>query len=101
MNAVFEKIVDTGRFKFMLMHGHKYGVKSEYQRAADHAIEKGADVLLFGHTHRAEDITIDGSFGGHIRMINPGSCGDWFRASFACLDIVGRDIVCGFGSYEK
>ena len=101
MNALYEKTVDVGGFRFLLMHGHKYDVKSEYQYAADHAIEKKADVLLFGHTHRAEDITIDGSFGGHVRMINPGSCGAWLGASFACLDIVGREIVCGFGNYDK
>lgn len=101
MNAIYEKIVNIAGFRFLLMHGHKYDVKSEYQYAADHAIEKQADVLLFGHTHRAEDITIDGSYKGHIRMINPGSCGAWLGASYACLDIVGREIICGFGSYDK
>lgn len=100
-NTIYEKIVTVGGFKFLLMHGHRYSVKSEYQCAADHAIERQADVLLFGHTHRAEDITIDGSSGGHVRMINPGSCGAWFGGSFACLDIVGKDIVCGFGNYER
>lgn len=100
-NTVNEKLVKLGGFTFMLMHGHKYDVKNGYQDAADHAIDKQADVLLFGHTHRAEDITIDGSWGGHVHMINPGSCGAWLGGSFVCLDIVGRDIVCGFGSYGK
>lgn len=100
-NSIYEKLVEVGKFKFLLMHGHRYDVKSAYQYAADHAIEKKADVLLFGHTHHAEDITIDGTNGGHIRMINPGSCGAWFGGSFALLDIVGKDIVCGFGNYER
>lgn len=100
-HTLYEKVVDIAGFRFLLMHGHKYDVKSEYQYAADHAIEEKANVLLFGHTHRVEDITIDGSFGGHVRMINPGSCGAWMRASYACLDIVGREIVCGFGSYQN
>lgn len=99
--TINEMLIKAGGFTFLLMHGHKYDVKSEYQYAADHAIEQGADVLLFGHTHRAEDITIDGTSGGHVRMINPGSCGAWFGASFACLDIVGREIVCGFGNYGR
>ncbi len=96
-----QKVVCAGGFTFLLMHGHRYDVKSEYQYAADHAIGEKADVLLFGHTHRAEDVTIDGSLRGHVRMINPGPTAGWRGASYACLDIVGREIVCGFGSYEK
>lgn len=100
-NSIYEKQVEVGGVKFLLMHGHRYDVKSEHQRAADHGIAVQADVLLFGHTHNAEDITIDGTNGGHIRMINPGSCGAWFGGSFALLDIVGDNLVCGFGNYEK
>lgn len=97
-NAVYEKTIVVGGVRFLLMHGHKFDVKSTYQRAADYAIAKKADVLLFGHTHHAEDITIDGSDSGHIRMINPGSCG-MYNGSFALLNVVNRQIVCGFGRY--
>lgn len=97
-DAVYEKTVLVGGVRFLLMHGHKKDVKTTYQRAADYAIAKKADILLFGHTHRAEDITIDGSEGGHIRMINPGSCG-MYNASFALINVVNRQVVCGFGSY--
>ena len=97
-NAVHEDIVTVGGVRFLLMHGHKRHVKPGYQRAADYAIAKKADILLFGHTHRAEDITIDGTNGGHVRLINPGSCGI-YNASFALLNIVGNQVVCGFGSY--
>lgn len=97
-NAVHEDIVTVGGIRFLLMHGHKLDVKTGYQRAADYAIAKKADILLFGHTHRAEDITIDGTNGGHVRLINPGSCGI-YNASFALLNIVGNQVVCGFGSY--
>ena len=93
-NAVYEDTVTAGGVRFLLMHGHK----TTYQRAADYAIAKKADVLLFGHTHRAEDITIDGTDGGHIRIINPGSAG-MYNASFALLNLVGDQVVCGFGSY--
>ena len=34
-------------------HGHKYGVKSGLDILVDHAKRRGANVLLFGHTHRA------------------------------------------------
>ena len=95
-NAVPECSITVGGVRFLLMHGHKFDVKSTYQRAADYAIAKKADVLLFGHTHRKEDITIDGSDSGTIRMINPGSCG-MYNGSFALLNIVNGQIVCGFG----
>ena len=38
--------------KIFMMHGHRYMVKSGYTVAAEKAIKKGADILLFGHTHQ-------------------------------------------------
>ena len=93
---IYEALVSVGGKKFLIMHGHKYDVKSTYQKAADHAIEAGADVLLYGHTHRADDITIDGSFEGHVRMINPGSCSSLYP-TYACIEIARGQLVCGFG----
>ena len=37
--------------KIFYTHGHLYGVKSEYDRLAEAAQARGADVALFGHTH--------------------------------------------------
>ena len=54
-------------------------------------------MLLFGHTHEACDLTVDGSDGGSVRVINPGSCGSWYHPSFALLETVGEHLVCGFG----
>ena len=93
----YEKLIEAGGMRFLLAHGHKLGVKSGIQSAADYAIAKGADVLLFGHTHEAFDETIDGSSRGHVRCINPGAVGDWFHPSFALLEIIGDQLVCGFG----
>lgn len=94
---VTEKLVTAGGIRFLLTHGHKLFVKSQYQFAANYAIDKKADVLLFGHTHQKEDITIDGDKGGHVRMINPGSCGPYYGASYAVLNIENGQLVCGFG----
>ena len=38
-------------FNILMMHGHLHGVKSGIDRAVYYAEEKGADILLFGHTH--------------------------------------------------
>ncbi len=96
----YEKIVAVERVKFILTHGHNHDIKSDYTYAANYAIAKNADVLLFGHTHRAEDITIEGTRGGHVRMINPGSCGNTYLASYATIYVEEREIICGFGNFK-
>jgi len=95
---LLEKVVDVGEVKFLLMHGHNHGVKNGIQRAVDYAIEKGADVLLHGHTHIATDVTVDGSYRGHVRVINPGACGSFYFGSYATVYVEGKNVVCGFGS---
>ena len=95
--GAYEKTVERGGFRFLLMHGHRRSVKSGIQAAADYAIAKGADVLLFGHTHEAFDETIDGSSGGSVRCVNPGSVGAWYGASFALLEIRDGQLFCNIG----
>ena len=68
-----------------ICHGHRYGVKQGLQRLYYRGVELGADIVLFGHTHKAlnrqeEDVLI----------LNPGSAarpypGD--QASIAILDL--------------
>lgn len=95
-----EKIVTVGGIRFMLTHGHKLFVKTQHQFAADYAISKSADVLLYGHTHQKEDFTVEGKNGRSVRLINPGSCGPRYGASYAVLNIVDGNVVCGFGEPE-
>lgn len=65
-----EELVEIDGVKFFLTHGHDYGVKSGYLNLAYAAMEKGADVALFGHTH-CPVIVKD----GNVTLINPGSIG--------------------------
>lgn len=96
-SLVRERLVTVGGIRFLLAHGHRLFVKTQHQFAADYAIQKNADVLLFGHTHSAEDVTVDGTNGGHVRMINPGACDSHYNASYAVLNIENGQLVCGFG----
>ena len=89
-----------GGLRFFLCHGHTYGVKGGYLQASYAALEQNADVLLFGHAHEACDLTLDGSEGGSVRVINPGSCGSWYRPTFALLETVGDQVICGFGGFS-
>lgn len=55
-------------YKFLLVHGHKYGVKSSINSLYYRGLELGVDFIVYGHSHipyfqRTEEICI----------INPGS----------------------------
>ena len=49
-----EGLAPFGGVLFFYTHGHHYGVKMGSERLAESAGERGADVALFGHTHRRE-----------------------------------------------
>ncbi len=50
-DAPSERMIDADGFKLLAMHGHEHGVKSGIERAVLYAYKRGADALLFGHTH--------------------------------------------------
>lgn len=60
--------IEVDGCKIFYCHGHKYGVKSGLEALAKEAKRRGADVALYGHTHRALITQIDG-----VTLINPGS----------------------------
>lgn len=92
-----EKLVECEGVRFLLMHGHTHHVKFSVYHAAEHAEELGADVLLYGHTHVMDNSIIKTRSGKEIRVINPGSIGDYFSKSFALVNVVSGKVICGFG----
>lgn len=69
-SAPDELIVEAGGVKFLLTHGHRYGVKSGTDRLARAAREKGVAVACFGHTHQGLNMPDHG-----IWLFNPGTAG--------------------------
>lgn len=63
-----DRLEEIGEKKIFLTHGHRYGVKENLSRLRYKALETGADIVLYGHTHIAK---ID--FQEGIWYINPGS----------------------------
>jgi uncharacterized protein len=53
---------------FLLCHGDAYGVKGGLSRLAVHATRIGAEVVLFGHTHKPLVRNHDGRL-----FVNPGA----------------------------
>ena len=63
-----DKIINIGMYTIFLTHGHRYGVNFGTERLKDVAMQYGAGIAIFGHTHRPLiDVT------GNIWVINPGS----------------------------
>ncbi len=66
-----EKVFELYGKKFLICHGHQYGVKSSYDTLYYAAKKNTADIVLFGHTHTAVVETKD-----NITIMNPGSIGN-------------------------
>ena len=66
-------LYDLNAALFFYTHGHHYGVKMGSERLAECAGERGADVALFGHTHRRELVR---GVGTAATVFNPGSLRD-------------------------
>ncbi|MBQ4527546.1 MAG: metallophosphoesterase [Clostridia bacterium] len=62
-----ERIFELGGKKFFVCHGHKYHVKGGLFALKKKAVEVGADIVLYGHTHTAYLET------GSVLVMNPGS----------------------------
>jgi predicted phosphodiesterase len=85
-----------------MLHGHTRGVKSGIGEAISAAVQRDADILLFGHTHQPLEkyIPVEDSTEGEIlkkplRVFNPGSLGS---GSFGLIDIRGKDVLMSHGS---
>ena len=98
-----ERMLCFGDFKILMMHGHEQLVKSGIDRALSYAYSKGADILLFGHTHkRCEKSYPAGSVVGETVLerpmyaFNPGSVGD--AGSFGLIEIKNGSVLFSHGT---
>lgn len=63
-----ELTLDIGPYKVWVVHGHNYFVSMGRENLKEEAAVRGADIVLFGHTHRP---VIDTE--GEVIAVNPGS----------------------------
>ncbi len=61
-------VVEVGKHKIFMAHGHTYGVNFGLDELAYAAKEAGCDVALFGHTHVPLKAEVS-----DVTVINPGS----------------------------
>ena len=76
-----ERLILLGDKRVLLCHGHTLGVKSDLGMVLRVALERGADAVLFGHTHRP---FVDIRRG--VVMLNPGSIGG-YRPTYGTLTV--------------
>lgn len=80
-----ELLLNFGGHTLFVCHGHRYGVKQGMQRLFYRGLDLGADIVLFGHTHKAMNCREE-----NLLFLNPGSAARPYpgeRASFAVLDL--------------
>lgn len=70
--------------KIFMTHGHLSDVKHEYdyETLTSQALEAGAQIALFGHTHSQH---LSENMG--VMLLNPGSIGRGYYPSYAVLNI--------------
>ena len=75
-----------GGKRVFFTHGHLYKVKYDLYTLSCAARERGADIVLFGHTHVPLDTYDDG-----LTLVNPGSIG--YDGSYAVMDVGRHGIL--------
>ena len=99
-----ELILNICEYTVIMMHGHLHGVKQGIDRAVAYAAERGADILLFGHTHLSlERYYAEGAEVGGVILqkpiwvMNPGSLGG---GSYGLLQIKNKNILISHGAIK-
>ena len=97
----FERLLHIEGHTILLCHGHEWNVKHDLDALAAHAAELGADVVLFGHTHKPHLETVPaGKVAGNtvlarpMHLFNPGSI---CEGSFGTLTVKGDIVLLSHG----
>ena len=78
--------------KILLTHGHIFDVKTGLESLVEHAIQQEADLVLFGHTHKA---LIEQKNG--LTLMNPGQMrqhDSFFTASYGVVTLSDGKFDC-------
>ncbi len=99
-NTPDEQCLILGDKRIFFTHGHRYGVKSTLSPLISEAAKRGADILIYGHTHEATELTLtrDNDYGIKLEkplsIMNPGSIGSYpYYFGVITVDREGRVLL--------
>ena len=76
------KLLTLCGVRVMITHGHNYRVKYEMDSLLNAAYFQGADMVLFGHTHRPVNDRVEGLY-----VVNPGTAGMGSSPTWALIEL--------------
>jgi len=74
--------------RFFMTHGHLFSVKTGKTKIIETSVDRGVDILLFGHTHIPHYSVI-----GSLTAVNPGNIGEGGK-HYAIIEIKNGAITC-------
>lgn len=97
-----EGLTALGGHIVLFTHGHTFFVKEGTSTLLAHAASRGADIVLFGHTHKPLEETIpagtrvgESVLARPMHLFNPGSIG--YNGSFGVLTLLGDTVLLSHG----
>ena len=83
-----EFLWESGGKRVLLVHGDRYGVKTDLSRLEQRGLQIAADAVFYGHSHHALVTTQSG-----MLFVNPGTLMDSEApATFAILEITSEGM---------
>lgn len=95
-----ERLLTFDGVRILMMHGHTHSVKSGTARLLAYARARGADVVLYGHTHEPiERYVRDSDEERGIYLFNPGSLGEprGNASSYGVIEIKKGQLLLSLG----
>lgn len=75
-------VVPLGPVKAYITHGHLYNVDWNVDSLVYAAQERGCQLALYGHTHRADYQEVGG-----VKVVNPGTAGQGRKLTWAWIQV--------------
>ena len=96
-----ERILALDGVKILMLHGHTRGVKHGLETLEAYGRIKGADLILYGHTH-VPHVKYVSEYDRPYYIFNPGSIGAqcYDGASYGYIEFVNGKIVANHVKYE-
>jgi uncharacterized protein len=82
-----ELVLELGECRILLTHGNVHQVKSGLKQLIGRGIEIGANVVLYGHTHKSLVSSAEG-----MLLVNPGVLKDGMAGSYAIVTLEGATV---------